>query len=93
VQVLGLSANATFSQQTFAESLKLPFPLLSDFPDRKTIRAYGVLNERAMTANRSFFLIDPQGIVRKKWIIDNGATTVVYSDTVLKGIREVMGKP
>lgn len=90
--MLGLSANATFSQQTFAESLKLPFPLLSDFPDRKVIRAYGMLNERSMTANRAFFLIDPQGVVRRKWIIDNPTTTVVYSDTVLSGIREIMGK-
>jgi len=46
IQNLAVSANLTFSQQTFAESLKLPFPLLSDFPDRKVIRAYGVLNER-----------------------------------------------
>ena len=29
-----------------------------------------------MIANRSFFLIDPQGIIRKKWIIENPATTV-----------------
>ena len=88
-----MSANLTFSQQTFAESLKLPFPLLSDFPDRKVIRAYGVLNDRTMTANRSFFLIDPQGFLRRKWIIENGATTVVYSDTLLRDIHEVIGKP
>ena len=72
--------------------MKLPFPLLSDFPERKVIRAYGVLNEKAMTANRSFFLIDPQGILRKRWIIENPATTVVYSDTLLRDIQEVMGK-
>jgi peroxiredoxin len=82
----------TFSQQTFAESLKLPFPLLSDFPERKVMRSYGVLNERSMIANRSFFLIDPQGIIRKKWIIENGGTTVVFSDTLLRGIQEVLGK-
>ena len=76
----------------FAESLKLPFPLLSDFPDRKTIRAYGILNERSMNALRTFFLIDSQGVIRKKWVIENQATTVVYSDTVLQGIREAMGK-
>ena len=83
----------TFSQQTFAESLKLPFPLLSDYPDRKAIRAYGVLNERSMIANRTFFLIDRQGTIRKKWILENPSTTVVYSNTILKDIREVMGKP
>jgi alkyl hydroperoxide reductase subunit AhpC len=61
-------------------------------PERKVIRSYGVLNERTMTANRSFFLIDPQGIVRKKWIIENPATTVVYSDGLLRDIREIIGK-
>jgi peroxiredoxin len=87
-----VAANNTFSQQTFAESLKLPFPLLSDFPDRAVMRSYGVLNERTMTANRSFFLVDPQGILRKKWIIENPATTVVYSDTLLRDVQEIMGK-
>lgn len=45
-----------------------------------------------MTAIRTFFLIDRDGVIRKKWVIDNPATTVVYSDTVLKGIQEVIGK-
>ena len=92
IQNLGVSSNLTFSQQTFAESLKLPYPLLSDFPDRKTMRSYGVLNERTMLADRAMFLIDPQGIIRKKWIIENGATTVVYSNTLLRGIQEVIGQ-
>jgi alkyl hydroperoxide reductase subunit AhpC len=56
------------------------------------MRAYGVLNEKTMTANRSFFLIDPQGTLRKKWLIDNPTTTVVYSETLLRDIHEVMGK-
>jgi peroxiredoxin len=92
IQNLGVSSNLTFSQQTFAESLKLPYPLLSDFPEAKVMRSYGVFNERTMLADRSFFLIDPQGMIRKKWIIENGATTVVYSGTLLQGIQEVMGK-
>jgi alkyl hydroperoxide reductase subunit AhpC len=56
------------------------------------MRAYGVLNERSMNANRSFFLIDPQGILRRKWLIENPATTVVYSDTLLPDIREIIDK-
>lgn len=92
VQILGMSANMTFSQQTFAESLKLPYPLLSDFPERKVIRSYGVLNEKQMTASRSFFLIDPQGILRKKWIIKDPGTTVVYSPALLRDIEGIVGK-
>ena len=56
------------------------------------MRSYGVLNEKSQVALRSFFLIDPQGIVRRKWLIENPTTTVVYSDTLLRDIREVMGK-
>ena len=92
VENLAVSANATFSQQTFAESLKLPYPLLSDYPERKVIRAYGVLIERTMTAHRSFFLIDPQGVLRRKWIIDNPGTTVVYGSALLPAIQELVGK-
>lgn len=91
VQILGVSANSSFSQQAFAESLKLPYPLLSDYADRKVIKAYGILKERTMTAIRTFYLIDPQGVIRKKWVIENPSTTTVYSDTVLAGVREVIG--
>jgi peroxiredoxin len=93
IQILAASANLTFSQQTFAESLKLPFPLLSDFPERKVMRSYGVLNEQTMTANRAFFLIDPKGTIRRKWLIENPTVTVVYSATLLKDIQEIIGKP
>ena len=92
IQTLGVSSNLTFSQQTFAESLKLPYPLLSDFPEAKVMRSYGVFNDKMMLADRAFFLIDPQGIIRKKWIVANGETTVVYSDTLLRDIQAVMGK-
>ena len=87
-----MSADNTFSQQTFADSLKLPYPLLSDFVERKVIRAYGILNERTMTATRTFFLIDPQGVIRKKWVLANPTTDVVYSATLLKDIQEIVAK-
>jgi len=45
-----------------------------------------------MTAIRTFFLIDPQGVIRKKWVLANPSTDVVYSDTILRGIEEVIGK-
>lgn len=92
IQNLAASANLTFSQQTFAESMKLPYPLLSDFPARSVMRSYGVLNEKMMVASGSFFLIDPQGVLRKKWLTENPMTTVVYNETLLKEIREIIGK-
>jgi thioredoxin-dependent peroxiredoxin len=93
VQILGISSNNPFSQKTFADSLKLPYPLLSDFPHLKVIQSYGGLNPdwKSTTAVRSFFLIDQQGIIRGKW---QGTTTDVFpSEPILKAARELAGNP
>ena len=42
VQILGISENNPFSQKTLADSLQLPYPLLSD-STLSVIKAYGVL--------------------------------------------------
>lgn len=51
----------------------MPFPLLAD-TEEKLCRAYGTLVERVdesgvtmMALQRSTFLIDPEGIIRKVW--------------------------
>jgi peroxiredoxin len=93
VQILGISSNNPFSQKTFADSLKLPYPLLSDFPDLKIIRSYGGLNPQwdSTTAQRYFFLIDRQGIVRGKW--PGKVDEVFPSEPILKAARELAKKP
>ena len=69
--MLGIGINHAYSQKAFAASLELPYPLLSDYPDGKTIRAYGVDYYEGQTkrfyARPSFFLIDKEGIVRGFW--------------------------
>lgn len=92
MQILGISANNPFSQKTFADSLQLPFPLLSDFPELKTIKSYGGLSqELALTvAQRWFFLIDLEGVVRGQW---RGTTKDLFpSEPILKAAREITGK-
>ena len=93
MQILGISSNNPFSQKTFADSLKLPFPLLSDFPHLKTIKSYGGLSqELALTvAQRYFFLIDLQGFVRGKW--RGTSRDVQPSEPILEAIRKISGKP
>lgn len=94
MQILGISSDNKFAQKTFADSLKLPYPLLSDFPDRKVIQSYGIPNTNGMTAYRSFFLLDEKGIVRHQWLLGTaGATTVMPSDPILKAVQELKGKP
>ena len=66
---MGVSANVRFSQQAFADFLKLNFPLVSDAPDLKTIEAYGVLIPERRVAQRSYFIVDKQGVVRFKKVL------------------------
>ena len=66
---MGISAIARFSQSAFADFIKLNYPLLSDAPDLKTISAYGVANEERRIAQRSWFIVDKQGVVRYKKVL------------------------
>src|SRR3954468_1335122 len=61
-QVLGVSMDDLDTQKRFAESLKLPFPLLAD-PKGEAAEGYGV--KRGSYANRVTFVIDPEGKVVK----------------------------
>ena len=61
-QVLGVSMDDLDTQKRFAESLKLPFPLLAD-PKGEAADAYGVKN--GAYANRATFVIGPEGKVLK----------------------------
>jgi peroxiredoxin len=108
VQILGISSSTPFSQKTFADSLQLPYPLLSDFPDLQVIRSYGVLWPHQIgplkdqagnvvvdhppntAAQRSFFLVDQQGIIRGKWLVANNA--VFPSEEMLKAAQEMAQK-
>jgi peroxiredoxin len=92
VQILGISAATPFSQRTFADSLKLPYPLLSDSQDGKVIQQYGVrAPNHARDARRAFFLIDRQGIVRYRWLPPEDTT--LPSETILQAARALAGKP
>ena len=92
MQVLGISSNSTFAQKTQVDSLKLPYPLLSDRPPR-TIQRYGVMAPDNVRALRAFFLIDEKGIVRRQWLLGLAGDDIVFSsEPILKAIRELQGK-
>src|SRR5215468_2062181 len=96
VQVLGIAAEHSFSQIPFADSLHLPYPLLSDYPALKVIQRYTALqphpsDPHRMAARRSFVLIDIQGIVRWQW---HGETTDFLPSTlILQKVQEMPAKP
>ncbi|CAG1773167.1 MAG: peroxiredoxin [Dokdonella sp.] len=66
--VLGVSLDDVKSHAEFAEKYHVPFRLLSD-ADGKVAKAYGVYVKRGPMeyARRETFLIDPQGIVAKRY--------------------------
>src|SRR5262249_61686636 len=85
VQVLGIAAEHSFSQIPFADSLHLPYPLLSDYPALKVIQRYTGLqphpnNPNRMAARRTLVLIDIQGIVRWQW---HGGTNDFFPRSLL----------
>jgi peroxiredoxin len=78
----------TFSQQAFADFLKLNFPLVSDYPDLKTIEAYGVLEPQRRLAQRSYFIVDKQGVIRYKKVLGRGES-LVDNDALVAEIKKI----
>jgi peroxiredoxin len=72
--LLAVAVTATFSQQAFAESLGVDFPLLSDW-DREACAAYGVQYDvwkgHRGLAKRSVFVVDRDQVVRYRWVTDD----------------------
>lgn len=93
IQILGIAVTDPFAQKAFADSLKLPYPLLADHPEPKTTQRYGVLREHPkepgrMIARRAFFLIDKDGLILGRWLVDN--RDVFPSEPILAKVREAM---
>ncbi len=62
-EVLGISANAPFSQKAFADFAKINYPLLSD-RDGKLMTAFGLYDQDRRLAKRSYVIVDKEGVVR-----------------------------
>src|SRR5215211_2277319 len=62
--VLGVSTDTQASHVKFKNKYGLPFTLLAD-PDQQTGEAYGVSREGGRSFERSTFVIDAEGNVRK----------------------------
>jgi peroxiredoxin Q/BCP len=64
-EVIGISADDPESHAEFCGSEALAFPLLSD-PGGRVSRAYG--SWIAPLSQRHTFLIDPEGVLRARWV-------------------------
>ena len=64
-QIVGISVDDLDTHRSFAKSLDLAFPLLSDDdPAGAVANAYGVFNEHDGLSERALFVLDARGIVR-----------------------------
>ena len=70
--VLGVSRDSIASHEKFCDKQEFPFDLLSD-PDEKLCRQFDVIREKnmygrkVMGIERSTFLIDAKGKLRREW--------------------------
>jgi thioredoxin-dependent peroxiredoxin len=71
-EVLGISRDSVRSHENFAAKYKFPFPLLSD-ADEAACKAFDVIREKSlygrkyMGVDRSTFLFDKAGVLRREW--------------------------
>jgi len=63
-RVAGISSDTWATQGVFCDQNTLEFPVLSDWPENKTIATFGVGRETGPTARRVTFVFDAQGVCR-----------------------------
>ncbi|HSG82336.1 MAG TPA: redoxin domain-containing protein [Gemmatimonadota bacterium] len=82
-RVLGASVDSQYTLKVWADQLKLPFPLLSDF-NKETAAAYGALYEELGglrgVAKRAAFVIDKDGIIRFRWVSEDASVLPPFDD-------------
>ena len=69
MRLFGISRDSAWTHVAWAQALDLSVPLLSDW-NREAMRAFGVEREfsgHEGVADRSAFLVDPDGTVRGAW--------------------------
>jgi len=90
-QVYGISVDTFFTLKAFQDAQHLTFPLLSDF-NKQVIRDYGVYNEDMIglkgIAKRAVFVLDPQGIVRHREVLEDARNEPNY-EKVFQACREL----
>lgn len=87
--ILGVSRDSIKSHENFREKQQFPFDLLSD-KDEKLCKLFDVIKQKnmygktVMGIERSTFLIDGKGVLRKEW---RGVKVDGHADVVLDAIK------
>jgi peroxiredoxin Q/BCP len=89
--VLGVSTDSLESHEKFRDKYELNFPLLAD-TQHKVAEKYGAWREKvrfgkkSMGIQRSTFLIDAKGVVRKVW---KSVKVDGHDEQVVKAVKEL----
>jgi peroxiredoxin len=89
-RVAGISADTYASLGAFGEQNEITFPLLSDWPDLKTLETFGVRREGGRVAQRATFVFDEQGALRG--VVDDQRDMAVHPAGALKLVKEIRGE-
>src|SRR5690348_9122609 len=72
VEIVGISRDSIASHEKFKAKERLPFPLLAD-EDEEVCKLFDVIREKSLYGRkylgveRSTFLIDAKGVLRREW--------------------------
>ena len=89
--ILGVSRDSLASHEKFKAKQRLPFDLLSD-PDEKLCRQFDVIREKSlygrkfMGVERSTFLIDADGKLRREW---RTVKVTGHAEEVLQAVKDL----
>ena len=87
-EVLALSCDPIYTLRAFADAEGLNLPLLSDFwPHGAVARAYDVFDQATGSAQRSTYVLDPDGVLR--WAVHSPRAQARDLDEHLRQLRAV----
>ena len=79
--VIGVTVDTFFALKAWADSLKLVYPLLSDF-NKTVVRQYGVVNPDMIglkdICKRAVFVIDRNGVVQYREVLEDARNEPDY---------------
>ena len=90
--VFGVSVDSHYANEAFAKSLRIEFPLLSDFK-RQAMTAYGVLEGEKGYSGRAIFLIGKDGRIAYADVSPNASdmALVPSPERLLEALRAMAG--
>lgn len=87
-RVAGVSADSWAALEAFQRDLELPFELWSDWPERETMRTFGIEREAMPAAHRVTIVLDAAGIVRA--LIDDEKNMEAHPEGALEAVQALI---